>query len=607
MKRQFVFLLTLGFIASHGGFSGVESAKATQVAQAQGCTIRVSTASELEKVVDIASHNGQDDVICIQAGTYTINNVLIYNLANRLSECGKKLTIRAEGNVIIQPAQANRIVYIDTKPCSSDRNGDISIQGIIFQNASNEAIHISTKESNISITNNTFRNNKDGRAAYVHTFSGSVNFQNNAFNNNTNGGVYVYTGSGPINFKNNDFSGNAARQGGGAYVETSSGAINLVDNLFNNNNSNTIYSDEGGGGLKVVSSSGPITLTGNTITDNSAGGIGGGAYIYSYRGSVNLVKNTVKGNRSNTGGGVYVETVHHSITLESNIFSNNRGSAGGGAYVKSEYGITTLINNVFNNNNSNNSGGGVYVYAYTKGVIINFANNTFESNKAINHGGGIYIYTNSIFATDRTISINFYNNIFSNNTSNNDGHEIYVQNTSNSSVTIAYNLFTPSTPPIDFSKPHHQKIYVYSLNSYNKGIPAGCSTSDSFGNIQADPMFADTQKGNLRLLASSPAINKGCNTVPIIPSTDKDGNQRILNDIVDMGAYEYGALPASQESKVKPLSQPQPQSQSEKQAQTQSQPQSQNSQQQQYVNPFKESVKEHIKTWENIKDKHFGR
>lgn len=120
-------------------------------------------------------------------------------------------------------------------------------------------------------------------------------------------------------------------------------------------------------------------------------------------------------------------------------------------------------------------------------------------------------------------------------------------------------------------------------------------------------MFVDTQKGILRLRAGSPAINKGCNTVPIIPSTDKDGNQRILNDIVDMGAYEYGALPASQESKVKSLSQPQPQSQSEKQAQTQSQPQPQNSQQQQYVNPFKESVREHIKTWENIKDKHFGR
>lgn len=603
MKRRFLFLLTLGFITSHGGLSGVESAKATQVSQAQECTIRVSNVRELVEAFDIASKNGQDDVICIQSGTYTINNTLEYDLTRRLSECGKSLTVRGEGNVIIQPARANRIVYIYTKPCSSDRNGDISIQGIIFQNASNEAIHISTKESNISITNDTFRNNKDGRAAYVHTFSGSVDFQNNAFNNNTAGGAYVYTDSGSINFKSNDFIGNVASEGGGAYIKTSSGVINFVNNLFSNNNAS--YYE--GGGLKVVSSSGPITLTGNTITDNSAGRLGGGAYIYSYSGSVHLVKNTIKGNNSKMGGGVYIENVYHSITLEGNMFSNNKGGAGGGAYIKSEYGIMAFTNNVFNNNNSNNSGGGVYIYAYTKGVIINFANNTFESNKAINRGGGIYIYTDSLLTGGRTISINFYNNIFWNNTSNNDGHEVYVENTPNSSVTVAHNLFTPSTPPIDFSKPHHQKIYVYSLNSYNKGIPAGCSTSDSFGNIQADPMFVDTQKGILRLRAGSPAINKGCNTVPIIPSTDKDGNQRILNDIVDMGAYEYGALPASQESKVKSLSQPQPQSQSEKQAQTQSQPQPQNSQQQQYVNPFKESVREHIKTWENIKDKHFGR
>ena len=66
------------------------------------------------------------------------------------------------------------------------------------------------------------------------------------------------------------------------------------------------------------------------------------------------------------------------------------------------------------------------------------------------------------------------------------------------------------------------------------------------GNIDSDPLFVDlagpdgvpgTTDDNLRLLAESPSIDTGSNEI-VAFATDLDGRPRILNSIVDMGAYE---------------------------------------------------------------------
>ena len=56
---------------------------------------------EIQAALDEASTNGQDDVVCIPAGTYNITSTLTYNLSSNSSECGKKLTIRAVGGDVI--------------------------------------------------------------------------------------------------------------------------------------------------------------------------------------------------------------------------------------------------------------------------------------------------------------------------------------------------------------------------------------------------------------------------------------------------------------------------------------------------------------------------
>jgi hypothetical protein len=57
-------------------------------------------------------------------------------------------------------------------------------------------------------------------------------------------------------------------------------------------------------------------------------------------------------------------------------------------------------------------------------------------------------------------------------------------------------------------------------------------------NIAADPKFYDPESGDYHLAADSPAIDSGTNTTLSDADLDLDGNSRVLNGTVDIGAYE---------------------------------------------------------------------
>ena len=81
-------------------------------------------------------------------------------------------------------------------------------------------------------------------------------------------------------------------------------------------------------------------------------------------------------------------------------------------------------------------------------------------------------------------------------------------------------------------------------------ISYSCTTPDpgGDGNITNDPQFVDAGfgygtnhvAGDCRLRYDSPCIDVGSNGL-VVGSTDLDGNPRILNGTVDMGAYEFDA------------------------------------------------------------------
>jgi hypothetical protein len=62
-------------------------------------------------------------------------------------------------------------------------------------------------------------------------------------------------------------------------------------------------------------------------------------------------------------------------------------------------------------------------------------------------------------------------------------------------------------------------------------------------NVSSDPIFVNWTNHNCRLQAGSPCIDKGTNMSWMTTTNDLDNNQRIFNNIVDMGCYEYGSSP----------------------------------------------------------------
>jgi hypothetical protein len=63
------------------------------------------------------------------------------------------------------------------------------------------------------------------------------------------------------------------------------------------------------------------------------------------------------------------------------------------------------------------------------------------------------------------------------------------------------------------------------------------------GNTDADPCFVDPDANDYHLLETSPCINTGDPNYIAEPNeSDLDGNPRIINGIIDMGAFEFQPL-----------------------------------------------------------------
>ncbi len=290
---------------------------------------------------------------------------------------------------------------------------------------------------------------------------------------------------------------------------------------------NTAGSNDGGGVLLWATTA---TLINNDISGNYTGFHGGGGALWVT--TATLTNNNISGNTGNQGGGLYLGTT--TATLTNNTLQGNAAELGGGAFLTAT--TAALINNHIS---GNTAGGGVFLWAttatltnndisgnttagqYGGGVSLTAAtatltNNTLEGNIAA-QGGGISV---SFRGSASESWVAFYNNIFWQNQATwNSGADFYIQNTLASQVKLFANNFdwTPTT-------------------GYWVGTPVYLDASNL---DKVAPLFVDQSNGDLHLMPASPMIDAGYPATPDLPATDRAGGLRVVNGIVDIGAYEY--------------------------------------------------------------------
>ncbi|RKY16834.1 MAG: hypothetical protein DRP63_04725, partial [Planctomycetota bacterium] len=186
------------------------------------------------------------------------------------------------------------------------------------------------------------------------------------------------------------------------------------------------------------------------------------------------------------------------------------GQRGGAIWCES--GSLTITNCAFNGNGATTEGGAICCLNSSGSTLTNC---TFSVNNSKWCGGAICCWNSS-----PTLN----NCILWGNSASSLGSEIFIYD---SSCTCTLNYCC--------------------VDNTGYGFAAGGTIDDSNNCIFVDPQFVDAANGDYHLKSTSPCIDAGDNSLlPAGVTTDLDGNPRIANGTVDIGAYEY-------QSSVQPL------------------------------------------------------
>ncbi len=240
----------------------------------------------------------------------------------------------------------------------------------------------------------------------------------------------------------------------------------------------------------------PSVLTNCVILNNTAWGDGGGVF-----GQFRLNNCIVRGNCSlfGSGGGLYLRYYQvSSSSVADCIIEDNAAFNGDGGGLSSS-GIAS--NSVFRGNTARN-GGGMARGGDAFGCL-------FVKNAASESGGGL----SSCRAYNCTITGN--------------------------SAEYSGGMYSDGY----YGEARNSIVYYNTPNDIGSEVPVlySCSPTLShgvLGNITNAPAFAARDLENYRLSAGSLCIDAGINAYAPRPM-DLDGNPRIYNSRVDMGAYEY--------------------------------------------------------------------
>ncbi|MEM8668519.1 MAG: choice-of-anchor Q domain-containing protein [Planctomycetota bacterium] len=372
-------------------------------------------------------------------------------------------------------------------------------------------------------------------------------------------GGAIFAEPGNVSIMNSSIVENetAGEDSPGGAVFLGSGSLDIADSIVSGNKTTGIGSRGGG----IYSSGATISISRSLVADNATeqAQADGGAIWTSADLSIaqsHLVGNHTAGTDSD-GGAIFS---FGSVSVSDSDLSNNRtdgiGASGGALAVDSE-ALTIQRSSITGNQTASQFSYGGGVFAIRSDIEIQ--NSTVSHNVGLGNssdGGGLAIFFSSTVIRGTTVTAN--------ETVGTGGGILMVDNTNRrfqvENSIIAGNTDDGTAP--DFLPPANpgSLTVLSSLIGDNTGTNLnGSSTPDFQGNLVGDPAGSGLidprleplmQTGVTRvhpLMASSPAINRGDNSLTLGQLTDQRGGPfvRFFGGTIDMGAFESQVLSAS--------------------------------------------------------------
>lgn len=461
-------------------------------AAAPAANFAVTTPAEFQAALTAAASNGEDDTVQVAAGTYALAATLSYVAA--ANEGALTITGAGPATTILDGQDLVQVMSLD-----STAAGGVTVE----------------------VVGLTFRNGaalSDG---------------------DTGGGLEIRTGSGGILVDNCAFLGNrSADDGGGLYARITNlneTPITVLDSLFDGNR--TLGSGSDGGGAHISASGfAGVTVSGCEFIGNASQDAGGGLQVEGLDpgdiervvGSVFLADNLFRNNSTeqvSSGEGGGADIAARSIDIRANQFYGNSGSAGGGAYLR-EFTSLSMVNSVFMGNRAAFGNGGGFAMPALLDGFVRLINNTVFGNTASARGGG-----GELRVGGTASFVEVYNSILWGNAAG-ETDELYIDN----------NPFNDAAGGA--------RVALVANDRTADGIVVTCvapicgvTLSD---NVDLAPQLANETGPayDPHLLPASPLIDAGDNGAPTLPSSDFEGDARVIGGTVDIGADEFtGAAP----------------------------------------------------------------
>jgi predicted outer membrane repeat protein len=310
------------------------------------------------------------------------------------------------------------------------------------------------------------------------------------------------------------FENNNAEYSCGAISSHQSASLKFNECIFRRNSAGR------SGGAIGSTITGPEMQFINCLFENNNSKFDGGAVSSGSKSTLNFNHCVFRSNTSNSGGGAISVGSRSSLSLNQCVFRQNTTGLRGGAISVGSI-KTQLINCLFVANMAGDTGGAISCPDYING-----------------NGDSVFDLLNCTFYDNSPPTLH---KPPTNSVKQPDGSSAYM---SGSIITncIFYNKPSYMAVSIKFGRTEPLIITSIYEKEHESGQPRPIPPMPE--ELFVDPNGADgilgTEDDDFRLAPGSPAINAGTNeTEPPLPAMDLDGNPRILNDIVDLGAYEF--------------------------------------------------------------------